>query len=399
MTKLKAAVIGTGFIGPAHVEGLLRAGVNVVGILGSSLEKSQRSAQALGLARAYATFDELLADDTVQSVHVTTPNRFHFDMASRALRAGKHVMCEKPLAMTSVESAELVRIADGSGRAAAVTYNLRFYPLCHEARERVRSGELGEVLHVNGAFVQDWLLYDTDFNWRVLAAEGGEVRAIGDIGTHWLDLVQFIIGARVVEVFADLRTIHTTRKRPASGSVETFTDKQAKQVEESEAVPITTEDCGSVLLRFDNGARGCLWVSQMTAGRKCSLRFEIGGSRAALAHDSERPNELWIGHRNQPNQLLLKDPALLSPAARAITGYPGGHNEGYPDCFKQLFRSFYGYISAGERRRAGSPTYISADELNAPPPFPTFSDGHNEILLCEAILQSHREERWVEVVT
>ena len=302
-------------------------------------------------------------------------------LTAAALRAGKHVLCEKPLAMNSRESAELVRIAADSGRAAGVAYNTRFYPLCHEAVDRIRAGFLGEVLHVNGAYVQDWLLKDTDFNWRVLAEDGGELRAVADIGTHWLDLIQFITGHRIVQVFADLRTVNTTRQRPRGG-VETFSGT-SNSYNTTESIAITTDDCGCVMLRFDNGANGCLWVSQTTAGRKNCLRFELAGSQEAFSWNSEAPNELWIGHRDRPNELLIRDPSLLRDSARTITNYPGGHNEGFPDTFKQLFRSFYGYIAAGN--------------FQDPPPFPTFADGHREIVLCEAVLESHRAQRWITI--
>ena len=376
-----AAVAGSGFIGPVHVEALRRAGVNVVGILGSNPAKSRAAAESLKVPTAYDTFDELLGDDRVQAVHIATPNRLHFEMAARALRAGRHVVCEKPLAMNSRESAELVQRAIDSGRAAAVAYNIRFYPLCVEARERIRAGSAGRPLSVTGSYVQDWLLHETDFNWRVQSAEGGELRALADIGTHWLDLAQFILGQKIVALCADLYTVHSTRQRPA-GSVQTFQGPHPDQAA-TVPVPIETEDAGGVLLEFENGARGTLWVSQATAGRKNCLRFEIAGSLASLAWNSETPNQLWIGKRDSANEVLLRDPALLSPAARGATSYPGGHNEGFPDTFKQMFRAFYGYIDAGD--------------FSAPPLFPTFADGHHEILLCEAILKSHRERRWVAI--
>lgn len=381
--RLSAVVVGTGFIGPVHVEGLRRAGVHVAGIVGSSPEKSQLAAEQLGLPQGYATLDDVLADPTVDSVHLATPNRLHFAQAAAVLRAGKHVLCEKPLAMTSSETADLVRIAAESARAAGVAYNIRFYPLCHEAAARVADGSLGKILHVTGSYVQDWLLYDSDFNWRVLAEDGGNLRAVADIGTHWLDLVQFIVGRKVSAVCADLRTVHAMRQRPGGG-VETFSGKGSAP-RKTEPIAVSTDDCGCVMLRFDNGANGCLWVSQTTAGRKNCLRYEIAGSQQSFAWNSEVPNELWIGHRDRPNEMLIRDPALMSASARAIASYPGGHNEGFPDTFKQLFRSFYGYVAAGD--------------FTAPPPFPTFADGHREVLLCEAVLRSAREGRWVEVST
>lgn len=381
LKDIGVAVVGTGFIGPVHIEGLRRAGVRVTGVLGSSVEKSQASADALGLAKGYQDLEEILDDPDVHSVHITTPNRFHFDQASAVMQAGKHVMCEKPLAMNSQESAELVRRAANSGVVAGVNYNIRYYPLCREAAERRRSGQLGDVFHVAGSYVQDWLFHPTDFNWRVLSEEGGELRAVADVGTHWLDLIQYITGLEIAEVCADLQTVYPERQRP-TGGVETFSSKLIKTVA-TQTVAIDTDDYGCVMLRFANGARGVVWVSQVTAGRKNCVRFEIAGSAQSLAWDSESPNSLWIGHRDTPNETLIRDPGLMSAGARAITSYPGGHNEGFPDTFKQCFREFYSYIAAGD--------------FGAPRLFPTFADGHREIQLCEAILASHRQRGWVRV--
>ncbi len=380
-SPLTAAVVGTGFIGPVHVEGLRRAGVHVAGIVGTSPDKARAAAERLGLPRGYVSFEEVLADPSVDVVHLATPNRFHFEHAAAALRSGKHVLCEKPLAMNSRETAELVRLAKDSGRAAGVCYSIRFYPLCLEAAERVRRGDIGDVYHVTGSYAQDWLFHPTDFNWRVLAEDGGELRAVADIGTHWLDLVQFITGRNVEAVCADLQTVYPLRQRPRGG-VETFSGKM-QVARDTESVRVTTEDYGCLMLRFRGGGRGVVWVSQVTAGRKNCLRFELAGSKESLAWESERPNELWIGHRDQANELLIRDPALLSPVARRHTDYPGGHNEGFPDTFKQLFRAFYGYIAAGD--------------MAATPTFPTFADGHREVLLCEAVLRSAREGRWVDI--
>ncbi len=382
MKTLTAAVVGAGFIGPVHVEGLKRAGVPVAGILGISDEESTRAAAALHLPRAYRSFKEVLDDQDVDVVHVATPNILHFDMAREVLKAGKHVLCEKPLAMNTRESAELVDLARVSGLAAGVNYNIRFYPLCIEARDMVQRGEIGDIYSLCGSYVQDWLLFQTDYNWRVLAEAGGELRVVADIGTHWLDLVQHITGREVEAVCADLKTVHPTRLRP-KGEVQTFKGKEETGRIETEPIAVTTEDFGSILLRLSDDARGCLWVSQVTAGRKNCLRFEISGSRRALSWSSEEPNQLWIGHRERPNESLIRDPALVSDAARRFISYPGGHNEGFPDTFKQCFRAFYGYIQAAD--------------FHAAPTFPTFRDGHREIKVCEAILKSHREQRWVEL--
>ena len=379
--KLTAVVVGTGFIGPVHVEAMRRSGVHVAGIVGSSPEKSIAAAEELGLDRGYASFDEVLHDGAVDVVHLATPNQLHFAQASAVLKAGKHVMCEKPLAMNSDESAELVKFAKSSGLVAGVAYNVRFYPLCREAAQRVSTKSIGEVFHVNGSYIQDWLLKSTDFNWRVEAEAGGELRAIADIGTHWLDLIQFVLGQKIVAVCADLQTVHPQRSKPIGGA-ETFSGASDRP-NEVETVEINTEDAGSVMLKFENGARGSLYVSQTTAGRKNCLRFEIAGSDQSLAWISESPNSLWIGNRDRPNESLIRDPANLSDFAGRYSNYPGGHNEGFPDTFKQMFLAFYGYISAGD--------------YSAEPTFATFDDGHREILLCESILTSHRNQSWVNV--
>lgn len=383
MRRRGVAVAGTGFIGPAHVEAVRRLGHQVVGVLGSTPEKGRAAAEAVGVPTAYPDFAALIADPAVEVVHIATPNRFHFAQCRAAVTAGMHVVCEKPLAMTAAEAAELAQLAAAHPRlVTAVNYNVRFYPLCLEARERVRGGQVGDVYHVTGSYLQDWLLYPTDFNWRVQADQGGALRAVADIGTHWLDLVTFITGLEVEAVCADLRTVHPVRQRPAGGS-ETFT-ASAGQGRATEPLDVTTEDYGSILLRFRGGARGCLTVSQVTAGRKNCLRFDIAGRRSSLAWDSEDPNVLHVGHRDRPNETLSRDPALLAPAVQPYTNYPGGHAEGFPDSFKQLFRAVYDAIDRVSR----------GDPLQDDAPYPTFADGHREVLACEAVLASHREQRW-----
>ncbi len=380
MYDIGVAVVGAGFIGPVHVEALRRLGLPVRGILGCDDAESQRAKKTLGLPKAYGSLDEVLADSTVQTVHLAVPNVLHYEFAKRAITAGKHVLCEKPLAMTSKESGELVELAKGKKLAAAVCYNVRFYPLNLEARDRVARGEVGKIYAVNGSYTQDWLFYDTDYNWRVLSDQGGELRAVADIGTHWMDLVTSITGLEVESVFADLNIVHPIRKRP-KGEVETYSGKLATE-RQTEPVKIDTEDYGCILFRFKGGARGSLWVSQVTAGRKNCIRYEIAGANCALAWNSESPNEIWIGHRNKANESLIRDPSLVGQLARGYLNYPGGHNEGFPDAFKQCFRSFYNYIAAGD--------------YNAAPLYPTFAQGHKEVLLCEAILKSHREQAWVK---
>ncbi|MFW6188996.1 MAG: Gfo/Idh/MocA family protein [Planctomycetota bacterium] len=381
MHEINAAVVGAGFIGPVHVEALRRNGVNVTGILGVDEEESREAAQALGLPRAYLSLEEVLDDEGVDSVHLAVPNKLHYEFAKKAVQAGKHVLCEKPLAMNSGESAELVELAADRELACGVNYNMRFYPLVLEARQMVERGDVGEIYSVCGSYVQDWLLYPTDYNWRVLAEEGGKLRAVADIGTHWMDLVHSITGLEVEAVCADLKTVHPVRRRP-TGEVDTFSGKKAEEVP-TEEIGITTDDYGSIMFHYRNGARGTLWVSQTTAGRKNCCRYELAGANVALSWNSEQPNELWIGHRDDPNGSLLRDPALLSDPVARHADFPGGHNEGFPDTFKQSFRAFY--------------TYIQEGDFSAPEPFASFQDGHRELVLCEAILRSHERRAWVEL--
>jgi predicted dehydrogenase len=384
LSQKTAAVAGTGFIGPVHVEALRRLGIPVKGILGSSPGKSEIAAKALGLPKAYVSYDEILSDPEVDVVHIATPNRQHREMVIGALDAGKHVVCEKPLATSSLETCELVdRARKNPTLVTAVNYNVRFYPLALHARDLLQRGAIGRVLSVRGAYLQDWLLKDTDWNWRLLVEEGGELRAVGDIDTHWMDLILFVTGLRIDSVFADLATLIPVRQRPkVAGS--TFQGKEAGAgAAACEPIRIETEDWGSVLFRFANGARGTMSVSQVTAGRKNQLTFEIAGSEGSLAWDSEHPNDLWLGHREKANELLIRDPSLLAPGIRSFASYPGGHNEGFPDTFKQLYRAIYEYLAEGDFSR--------------PQIFAGFEDGHEELLLCEAILQSHRTQAWVPV--
>jgi predicted dehydrogenase len=381
MSGARAAVVGTGFIGVVHVEALRRLGIEVAGVVGSTPARAREKAASVPLAPVYESFEAMLADRDVDVVHVTTPNHLHREQVLAALAAGKHVVCEKPLAMTPAESRELLERAQASGLVHATNYNIRFYPQCQQAHALCRAGAIGDVWNVHGGYLQDWLLRPTDWNWRLEPELGGSLRAVADIGTHWLDLVGFVTGKRVEAVLADLFTTIPVRRRP-TGPVETFAGKEAGDVARVDE-QVRTEDAAHVLLRYAGGARGSLVVSQVSAGRKNSLRFEVDGSEGALAWDSERPEELWTGHRERPNEVLIKDPSLLAESARAATDYPGGHAEGFPDTFKQLYRAVYRAVEAGGPPEA--------------PDYPTFAAGHDEVVLGEAIARSAREGRWVSI--
>jgi predicted dehydrogenase len=374
-----AAVIGTGFIGTVHVEQLRRIGVQVRGVLGSTPERGEERARALGVERAYPSLEAVLDDPSVEVVHVTSPNHLHVPQARQILEAGRHVVCEKPLGISAADSAGLVDLAARSGRVNAVNFNIRFYPLHQHVRELVASGGLGDVRLVTGHYLQDWLLFQTDWNWRLEPDKGGSLRAVGDIGSHWLDLVTFLTSQRVTAVMADLTTFIEQREQPL-GPVETFsTERSTDTVERAMA----TEDTASILLRFEDGARGSFAVSQISPGRKNSLRWEIDGSISAAAWDSETPDHLWLGHRGKPNEILMRDPALLADAGRAAAALPGGHVEGFGDTFGALFRAIY--------------TDVVNGAPSAQPPYATFAEGHDELLIGDAIAESARHGRWVDV--
>ena len=381
MSKINAGIIGTGFIGPAHVEALRRLGnVEVAAVAERDADLAAAKAKELSIPKSYGDYRELLADPDIHVVHNCTPNHLHFEVNRDILAAGKHVVSEKPLAMNSDESRELVKLADQAGVVHAIDFNYRYMPLVQQAKLMCQAGDdVGRVLAVHGSYLQDWLHKDTDWNWRLVPEMSGESRAVADIGSHWCDLIQFVTGLKIVRVMADLVTVHPTRKRPKV-EVETYAGK-VLQPEDLEDVEIGTEDYASILLEFDSGAHGVLTVNQCAAGRKNRLYYEIDGSNSALSWDQEKPNELWIGRRDGPNQTMLKDPSLLYEAARDYAHYPGGHNEAYPDGPKNLFRNIYGFI-AGDRPGGD---------------FATFVDGHNEIAICDAVLKSGKAKQWVDV--
>ncbi len=378
-SEVATAVIGSGFIGTVHIEALRRIGVRVAGLLESSPELGATRAAELGLPRAYGSLDELLADDAVRVVHVTSPNELHHPQVKAILAAGKHVICEKPLAMTSAESAELVRLAGASGLVNAVNFNIRFYPLNQHVASLVADGGVGDVRFVTGRYFQDWLLYDTDWNWRLEKDQGGVLRAVGDIGSHWLDLTSFLTGLRVEAVMADLTTFIPVRQKPA-GPVLTYSTERAA---ETVPVEIHTEDVATILLRFEGGARGSVAISQLSPGRKNSLAYQIDGASSAVAWDSEQPDSLWIGHRDRPNELLLRNPALMNGAGAAAARLPGGHVEGFADTFGAVFSAVYDDVIAG--RPSSAPRYA------------TFADGHEEMLVGDAVLESSSSGRWVAI--
>jgi predicted dehydrogenase len=379
MKPIRTAIVGTGFMGRVHLEAVRRTeGVEVAAIVGRTEDAAQRLGAGFGVPLMKADYREVLRDRTIDAVHVCTPNAQHYSMTKDALETGKHVLCEKPITTAVREAEELVSLAAKQGLRNCVCHNLRYYPMVQQMRQLREAGELGEILVVQGTYSQDWLLYDTDWNWRADSKVSGPSRCMADIGSHWFDLAEHLTGLRVTSLCADLQTFHRTRKRPKH-SVETFANKLMGPEDYIET-PVDTEDFGAVIFRMGTRTRGCMSASQVSAGRKNGFRMEIYGSRSSVAWNQERPDELWVGHRDSGNALFVKDPSLLLPGARGFADLPGGHSEGYDDTFKQVFRRFYASIGS-----SGTAEY------------PQFVDGLRQLKILDAVLESHRARKWVDV--
>ena len=379
MERIRTAVIGTGFMGRVHLEALRRVeNVDVVEVAATSQDKARAAAAGYNVLNATGDWRDVIRDPSIDAVHITTPNDSHFPIAKAAFEAGKHVLCEKPLAMNVAEAQELVNLQAAKKLRGGLNHNLRYYPMVQQMRRMREAGEFGEILVVQGTYSQDWMLYETDWNWRVDPKVSGPSRVMADIGSHWCDMAEHVTGEPIQSLCADLQIFHETRSRPKH-STETFTGKML-QPGEYDPVAITTEDFGSAIIRIGRRGRGAFTASQVSAGRKNRLSIEIYGSKSSVAWDQERPDELWIGNRNSNNQTIVKDPSLLKPGARAFADYPGGHSEGYDDTFKQIFRRFY--------RSIGDPNDVE---------YPQFTDGLRQLLILESALESHRRHGWVDV--
>ena len=380
MRKIRTAVIGTGFMGRVHTEAIRRLGnVEIAAVAGETEELAKSFGEQMGIENVTGDYRKVLADPSIEAVHVCTPNATHFPISKEAMLAGKHVLCEKPLAVSSEEARELMEIAREKKLANCLNHNLRYYPMVQQMRRMRENGELGEILVVQGTYSQDWLLYDTDWNWRIVAKDNGPLRVMGDIGSHWMDMVQHVTGLQITALCADLQTFHKTRKRPKQ-AVETFAGKMLRP-EDYDEVPIDTEDFGAVLLRLGDRARGAFTASQVNVGCKNRLQIEIYGTKAGVIWNQERPDELWIGQRNSSNQIIIKDPSLMAEKARSFADLPGGHSEGYDDAHKQCFRRFYATIA----------------DRSAPVEYPTFADGYQMMRVLEKVLESAQKGAWVKI--
>jgi predicted dehydrogenase len=371
---LQAAIAGTGFIGKVHARSARLAGAELAGVAASSPASAAAAAKELGARRAYESAEELTRDLDIDVVHVCTPNDLHLPLAEAALVAGKHVICEKPLALDLAGAQRLVEVAAESGRQAAVPFVYRYYPTVREARERVRSGQTGTIHLLHGTYLQDWLLRPDDTNWRVDDEVGGASRAFADIGSHWCDLAEFVSGHRITRLSARLITAIPERSgEPGRHAFESGDGKGA-------ARPVSTEDAALVHFETDGGALGSVVISQVSAGRKNRLWIELDGSDEALAFDQEHPEELWCGSR-ETLTIRRRDPATLSPAAARFATLPAGHPQGYADCFDAFVADVYDAVRGGD----------------LPEGTPTFADGLRAAQITEAVLASSRDERWVDV--
>lgn len=381
MASLRAAVVGTGFVGAQHVEALRRIpGVEVVAVAASRDERAASAAKALGVPRASGDWRAVVADDGVDVVHVCVPNDLHVDVASAALEAGKHVVCEKPLAVDVAGGSRLAELAARSDRVAVLCHNYRFYAMAAELRARVRDGSLGEIHAVHGHYLQDWLLSPTNTNWRIDPARGGASRAIADIGSHWVDLAETVTGRRLDAVVAQIAIVHA--RRPAYEGVETFSGSDGHPDRAWRTVG--TEDQASLLLRFDGGLHGALVLSQVSAGHKNDLTLTVDGEQASATWRQERPDELVVGHLGRPTEVVPRAPGSLGAGAADLARLPAGHGEGWADGLRNLLDAAYATIRGEHRGEAAVP-------------LPTFQDGVRHLRFVEAALASASEERWVHI--
>ncbi|SEP83818.1 Gfo/Idh/MocA family protein [Basfia succiniciproducens] len=382
MKKINVGIIGTGFIGAAHIEAIRRLGfVDVIALAENNQQLAEQKAKELNIPLAYDSVDKLLANPDIQVVHNCTPNHLHFAINKKVILAGKHVFSEKPLCLTSQEADELTSLAEQQGVTTAVGFVYRNFAMVQQAADMVRDQQIGRVFAVNGHYLQDWMLLETDYNWRVDPKVGGKSRTVADIGSHWCDTVQFVTGKKIKEVFADMSIVYPTRK--ASKQVESFVTVNADS--SYELKPVETEDYASVLVRFEDGSKGSFTVSQVSAGHKNDLTFDISGSEKSLHWEQETPQYLKIGYRQQANQILCDDPSLVNPAVRAYNHFPGGHIEGWPDAFKNMMLAFYAFIAEGK------------DPQQDTVKFAMFKDGAQIVHIVDAIIESAQQGKWISV--
>jgi len=383
MHKIKVGIIGAGFIGPVHIEAVRRLGfAEIVGFADMNQDLARAKAEQFHIPQFYDNYDELINDPEVQVIHNCTPTNLHLEVNRKAILAGKHILSEKPLGMNATESGEMLDLlATRPGLVHGVNFNYRMYPLALDMKRRIRRRELGKLHLIHGSFLQDWLLYDTDYNWRIEPEISGATRAIGDLGSHWCDLAQTVTGLKITEVFAEFNIIHPVRKK--SKTVETFS--LSRELDDYEERVVKTEDWAAVLVRFENGAKGVFQAGEVSAGRKARLDIEISGAGGSFYWNQEEGDRLWMGHRAEPNQVAFRDPNAMEADQRRYALAPAGHPEGWLDSNRNSVIGFYQAVVAGTPPTPGAAEYA------------TFHDGHDIMLVTDAIAQSHAEGRWVRV--
>lgn len=383
MKQLRAGIIGMGYIGASHIEAVRRIGFGeVTAVADANIDLAKSKAEQYNIPKYYASIEELLNDKEIDIVHNCTPTNLHLEINEKIIRAGKHLFSEKPLAMDSIQSQKLIDLlAKNKDIVAGVNFLYRMYPLVQDMKNRIKAGEIGKVHLVQGSYLQDWLLYDTDYNWRIEPEVGGKSRCMADIGSHWIDCVQTVTGAKITKVCADLVTVFPIRKKP-TGQVETFSINENMEYEEKQ---VLTEDYGTILFEMDNGAHGMFCASEVSAGRGCFQNFELSGEKASMYWNQERSDEMWIGYRDEANSLVKRNPNHMTKEAGKYSYLAGGHPEGWNDAMLNNVMSVYRYIAEGKK--------LSKDDCD----FATFEDGHYLVKVIEAILKSNETRRWIDI--
>lgn len=375
MKKYKAAVIGAGFIGAVHVEMLRRLGNVSVVALCDAIDADKKAA-SMHIENAYSDYKKMIDEQKPDAIHICTPNHTHYEIAKYAIEKGVNFICEKPFTTTVEQAKELVSLAKEKGIVGAVNFHNRLYPMPNEMHRMIEKGEVGDLFSVHGGYVQDWLMYDTDYSWRLEKGQVGKTRAIADIGSHWMDLAEFVTGEKIKRVNAAFRTVYPVRKKPM-GKVETFQTVTDVSYEE---IPIDTEDEAVVMFELESGAIGTAIVSMVFAGKKNTTTLSVAGSKQSLEWSSESLNDLWIGHRDRPNEIMTKDASLMHKETASLASYPSGHIEGFPDAFKNVFRQFYDSFDTEGNYE-----------------FARLEDGLREMILSDCIFESAMSNSWVEV--
>ncbi len=380
MKKIKVGIIGMGYIGESHIEAVRRIGCcELYAVADTNEELARAKADYYGIEKCYSSVSELLADPEIDAVHNCTPNFLHLSINKEIIKSGKHLLSEKPLCMNYQEAQELVKLKEQyPDSVAAVNFNYRLNPMVQEIKNRIKAGEIGDVRIMTGSYQQDWLLYDTDYSWRLEPEVSGISCAIADIGSHWMDAVQHVTGHKITEVMADLKTVIAVRKKPTR-QTETFTSSVPSEYEE---VEVKNEDYGAVMFHTDKGATGVYHVSELAAGHGCYFNFEINGSKASFKWNQEENDRLWKGQRGGENHLIIRDPNTISPEARAYTALAMGHPEGWNDAFKGNIYAFYKYIEDG---------------CKGEPVFSTLEQAAYIVKLTEAVVESSKEKKWISV--